>query len=125
LAAYPWTRNPATGGFSIPLLDSGRTRNFYPDFLVWKDEFIFALDPKGAPFLATDAGRKLLAIRDENGKRVLIVRIVTEGRWNDETLKNTAEDGFTAWTLTNTGKIRSRHKTELSDIMNVCLDPRF
>jgi type III restriction enzyme len=120
-----WTRNPSAGGFSIPLLDRGRTRNFYPDFLIWKDGMIFAIDPKGAPYLATDAGRKLLAIRDENGKRVLVVRLVTGGRWSDETLKKTAEDGFTAWALTNSGKIRSRHKADISDIVNVCLDPKF
>jgi type III restriction enzyme len=125
LTSYQWARNPSAGGFSIPLLDRGQTRNFFPDFLVWKDDMIFALDPKGEPFLASDAGRKLLAIRDENGKRALVVRLVTAGRWSDETLRKTSEDGFTAWTLTNTGRIRSRHKVDISQIVTVCLDPKF
>lgn len=29
-----WHRNPSTGGYFIPLLTSGDTANFYPDFLV-------------------------------------------------------------------------------------------
>jgi type III restriction enzyme len=42
-----WVRNPSNGGFSIPLLDKGGTHRFFPDFLVWKDDLIFAIDPKG------------------------------------------------------------------------------
>lgn len=86
---------------------------------------MFAIDPKGEPYLATDAGRKLLAIQDDKGKKFLIVRLVTAGRWNSETLKKIAEDGYTAWTLTNTGKIRSRHKASVEEIIDVCLDERF
>jgi type III restriction enzyme len=120
-----WARNPVSGGFSIPLLDRGRTRNFFPDFLVWKGDTVFAIDPKGEPYLATDAGRKLLAIRDDNGRSVIIVRLVTAGKWNADTLRPIADGGFTAWTLTNTGKIKARHKTTVREIVDVCLDERF
>ncbi len=122
---HTWARNPSPGGFSIPLLDWGKTRNFFPDFLVWKGDMVFAIDPKGEPYLATDAGRKLLAIQDEKGKKFLVVRLVTTGRWNTDTLKKIAEDGYTAWTLTNTGKIRARHKPSIEEIINACLDERF
>ncbi|MEC5414764.1 hypothetical protein [Aurantimonas sp. C2-4-R8] len=122
---HTWARNPAAGGFSIPLLDRGRTRNFYPDFLVWKGETVFAIDPKGEPYLATDAGRKLLSIRDESGKQLVLVRLVTAGKWNGDTLRPVTQDGYTAWTLTNTGKIRARHKATVSEIVDVCLDERF
>jgi type III restriction enzyme len=122
---HVWARNPSPGGFSIPLLDRGKTRNFFPDFLVWKDDIMFAIDPKGEPYLATDAGRKLLSIRDDSGKKVMIVRLITAGRWNNETLKKIADDGYTAWTLTNTGKVRSRHKAAVEAIVEVCLDERF
>lgn len=122
---YVWARNPSAGGFSIPLLDRGRTRNFFPDFLVWKDDTILAIDPKGEPYLATDAGRKLLSIRDENGRKVLIVRLITSGRWNAETLRKKAEGGYTAWTQTNAGTIRSRQKPTIEEIISVCLDTRF
>jgi type III restriction enzyme len=122
---HVWARNPSPSGFSIPLLDRGKTRNFYPDFLVWKNSTVFAIDPKGEPYLATDAGRKILSIRDENGKKIVVVRLITVGHWNSETLKKISESGYTAWTLTNTGKIRSRHKEDIQDIVTVCLDERF
>jgi type III restriction enzyme len=122
---HVWARNPSPSGFSIPLLDRGKTRNFYPDFLVWKNDTVFAIDPKGEPYLATDAGRKILSIRDENGKKLVVVRLITLGRWNGETFKRISESGYTAWTLTNTGKIRSRHKEDIQDIVAVCLDERF
>ena len=44
-----WCRNPSAGGFSIPLLDHGNTQTFRPDFLVWVDNFVIAIDPKGVP----------------------------------------------------------------------------
>ena len=122
---HVWARNPSSGGFSIPLLDRGRTRNFFPDFLVWKGDTVFAIDPKGEPYLPTDAGRKLLAIQDDRGRKFLIVRLVTAGRWNNDTLKKITEDGYTAWTLTNTGKIKSRYKATVEEIVDVCLDERF
>jgi type III restriction enzyme len=122
---YVWARNPSAGGFSIPLLDRGRTRNFFPDFLVWKDDTIFAIDPKGEPYLASDAGRKLLAIRDADGKKVLLVRLITRGRWNTDTLRPISQSGYSAWPLTNTGKVRARHKANVSDILDTCLDDRF
>ena len=122
---FVWARNPSAGGFSIPLLDRGRTRNFYPDFLVWKDETVFAIDPKGEPYLATDAGRKLLSISDDSGKKLVLVRLVTEGKWNSDTLRPATPEGYTAWTLTNTGKIRARHKATIDEIVTVCLDSKF
>lgn len=122
---HPWCRNPSSGGFSIPLLDRGRTRNFFPDFLVWKDDAIFALDPKGEPYLATDAGRKLLAIRDDSGNKRVVVRLITRGRWDVENLRPLSQSGFSAWSLTNTGKIRARHKPNLAEVIDSCLDIKF
>jgi type III restriction enzyme len=47
---YVWARNrnPSQSGFSIPLLDRGRTRNFYPDFLVWKNNTVFPSTQKAS-----------------------------------------------------------------------------
>jgi hypothetical protein len=55
----------------------------------------------------------------------MVVRLITSGRWNNETLKKLSEEGYPAWTLTNTGKIRSRYKASVDDIVAVCLDDRF
>ncbi|RYZ65056.1 MAG: hypothetical protein EOP09_14900 [Proteobacteria bacterium] len=76
----PWSRNPVNGGYSIPLLEKGDTRRFFPDFLVWKNDLIVAIDPKGKHLLGTDAGKKLLSIRDERGKQRVLLRFVTEGK---------------------------------------------
>src|SRR3546814_5456489 len=52
-----WVRNPSNGGYSIPLLEKGGTRRFFPDFLVWKDGVTYAIDPKGKHLILEDAGR--------------------------------------------------------------------
>jgi type III restriction enzyme len=104
----PWARNPSNGGFSIPLLNHGGTHRFFPDFLVWKDELIFAIDPKGGHLLAQDAMRKLLDIRDDKGQRKVLVRFISSGKWNDD-IKQLGSNGFTVWSMTKTtGKVRAR-----------------
>ena len=45
-----WARNPSNGGFAIPILEKGTTRNFYPDFLVWKGDLVFALDRRATTY---------------------------------------------------------------------------
>lgn len=42
-----WLRNPSSGYFQIPLLDRKGTNNFNPDFVVWDEDIIYALDTKG------------------------------------------------------------------------------
>lgn len=109
---HAWARNPVNGGYSIPLLEKGESRRFYPDFLAWKDGAVFAIDPKGGFLLQTEAGRKLLAIRDENGRQRVLVRFVTEGSWSSETMKRTGRDGFAVWRLSTTGQLRcTNHDT--------------
>jgi hypothetical protein len=61
-AKLVWCRNPARSGYSIPLPSPGKTLNFYPDFLVWKEENVFAIDTKGE-HLHADAARKLVSIK--------------------------------------------------------------
>jgi type III restriction enzyme len=105
---HPWARNPVNGGFAIPLLQTGGTYNFYPDFLVWKDDVIFALDPKGAHLLVDAAGRKMLDIRDEDGKQKVVVRMFTEGKW-EEPGKKKSNQGITVWVLASGGTVRPKH----------------
>ena len=79
----PWVRNPARGsGYGIPLITRGATKTFYPDFLVWNGDDIFALDPKGGHLLPEAATRKLLHVRaPSGGDSSLHVRLVSEGTW--------------------------------------------
>jgi type III restriction enzyme len=115
-----WCRNPSNGGFSIPLLDKGDTRRFFPDFLVWKDTSVFAIDPKGKMLLMSEAGRKLLSIYQDGGGPSLLVRLITAGRWSDS-LKQIGAKGFTVWDMTRAGKIRGRHRATVRDAVNLAI----
>lgn len=117
-----WVRNPTNGGFSIPLLEKGDTRNFFPDFLVWKADLIYALDPKGEHLIAKDAGRKLLSIRDEKGKQRVLVRLLTSGKWSHETLKMVTSGGYSCWKLTSAGQLRCTHHSTVNEAVRKALD---
>lgn len=47
-----WCRNPSKVGYSIPIPEIGLgTTNFYPDFLLWSNKCLLAIDPKGEHLL--------------------------------------------------------------------------
>lgn len=118
-AKHPWMRNPTNGGFKIPLLDRGDTRNFFPDFLVWDQKTVFALDTKGDLLIDMDAGRKLLDIRDEKGARRVIVRLISKGTWLD-TKRRRSDIGYTVWHI-KSGQIKPRHCASNQDAVAACL----
>ncbi|RVL83945.1 hypothetical protein CN140_12470 [Sinorhizobium meliloti] len=117
-----WCRNPSRVGYGIPLIEPGKTTNFYPDFLVWSDGNIFAIDTKGA-HLHADAARKLVSIRpsDENSPRVF-VRFITEGLV-DEAGARKDESGFTVWSFKPNGKTDFTHCESIDDALKRCLRP--
>lgn len=117
---FPWTRNPVNGGFRIPLLEKGDRRNFYPDFLLWRDGLVFALDPKGEHLLARDSGIKLLDIRDESKARRVVVRLFTKGKWKDQA-NRLSKDGHTVWLL-RSGKLHGRHFSALTDAVDFAVE---
>jgi type III restriction enzyme len=119
---FRWARNPSNGGYSIPLLEKGSGRRFFPDFLVWKDDLIYAIDPKGAHLIGDDAGRKLLAIRDERKSKRVIVRLITEGRWSHEPIKKLGGSGYSLWKITNSGQVRASHISTVGDVVRRSLD---
>ena len=121
VTGHPWARNPAYNGYSIPLLDKGDTQRFFPDFLVWKDGVVFAVDPKGGNLLMKDAGRKLLNITDERNRRNVLVRLITRGKWSDE-MKQTGAAGFTVWSAASgTGRPRARHAANVTAAVGTAL----
>jgi type III restriction enzyme len=92
-----WYRNPSRSGYNIPLISVGPTRNFYPDFLVWKGKDVFAIDTTGAHLLQEKTGRKLLSIAPAKATAGrLRVRLVSEGKWNAKVEQEDSE-GFTVW----------------------------
>lgn len=120
---HEWCRNPVNGGYSIPLLDKGDTRRFFPDFLCWKDGLVFALDPKGGHLLKKDAGRKLLNIQDEHGDRRVYVRFISEGKW-DENAEKVGPKGFTVFSITRTtGRIKAKHVQTVAEAVEAALKP--
>jgi type III restriction enzyme len=122
-SGYDWVRNPENGGYSIPLLDKGDTRNFFPDFLVWKDDLVFAVDPKGGHLLREAAWRKLLDIRDEKGQRRVLVRLISENKWNDQ-IQKVGPAGYTVWSVVkSTGKLRARNVATIADAVIAALKP--
>jgi type III restriction enzyme len=114
-----WFRNPSKGFFEIPLLDMGGTKNFNPDFIVWVDNSIVAIDTKGDHLIIADAGRKLFHIEKFGNGPDIKIRLVTEGQWNENISKEN-NDGYTVWMLRN-GKAYPIHCKDVSEAVRVCL----
>lgn len=116
-----WFRNPSRGLFAIPLLDKGGTNHFNPDFLVWTQDTICAIDTKGDHLITEDSTRKLFFIDKVGGNTgpMLIVRLVTEGEW-DEHVKKIGPSGYTVWTLKQ-GKISPLHVDTIDEAVQTCL----
>lgn len=92
-----WYRNPSKSGYNIPLISVGPTRNFYPDFLVWKGKDVYAIDTTGGHLLQEKTGRKLLSIAPAKARAGrLMVRLVSEGKWNPK-VEQEDSAGYTVW----------------------------
>jgi type III restriction enzyme len=120
-----WYRNPSRSGYNIPLISVGPTRNFYPDFLVWKDEDVFAVDTTGGHLLKDKTGRKLLSIEPAKGAAGrLIVRLVSAGKWN-ATVEQEDSAGFTVWGRKQDNTLRAIHVDSVKDAVDrsVTRDP--
>lgn len=100
---YVWCRNPSQSGFGIPLLDDGNTRTFYPDFLVWVDQYIFAIDPKANHLIVEESRRKLISIDKIEDGPELVVRLVSKGEWRVSARQplpvDMTKDCYTVWSL--------------------------
>lgn len=116
-----WCRNPSKTGYGIPIPEIGEgTTNFYPDFLVWKSNDLWALDPKGA-HLANDAIRgKLLGIADVDGLQLKIrVGLILEGEYilgpNDRP-QSRSKNGCTLILKRNVG-VRAKHFSSSEELV--------
>jgi type III restriction enzyme len=106
-------------------LDRGGTKKFFPDFLVWVDKKIIAIDTKGDHLITEDSGRKLFQIEQiGEGMSVLEIRLVTEGKWKvtntGETAKEGGSTGYTVWSLKN-GKLHTEHCIDIAKAAQACL----
>jgi len=114
-----WFRNPSRGLFQIPLLDKGGTNTFNPDFVVWSQDGIFAIDTKGDHLITEDSARKLFFIKKIGTGPDLYVRLITEGEW-DNNVKKIGPSGFTVWKL-KLGKVVQFHAATVTDSVRICL----
>jgi type III restriction enzyme len=121
----PWCRNPSQSGYGLPLITAGTTRTFYPDFLIWKDDDVYAIDTKGAQTLPDGATRKLLRIEPpRQGNTRLYFRFVSEGTWDPDALTQRNKDGFTRWGVRQDGVRNARHFESIDDAVADALDPQ-
>jgi type III restriction enzyme len=118
---HPWVRNPSNGGYFIPLLSKGENRNFFPDFIVWKNDKVIALDPKAEHLIMQDSGRKLFDIRDYEGELDIVVRLFTRGEWTDNPINKLNDNGYTVWSL-RAGRVWGRHFNSVQDVVQVALN---
>lgn len=114
-----WFRNASRGLFEIPLLTHGGTKNFNPDFIVWIDKGIVAIDTKGDHLILEDSSRKLFNIDKIGSGLDLTIRLITRGEWNDN-VKPIGDIGFTVWMLQN-GKQHPIYAPNITDAVAICL----
>jgi len=118
-----WARNLPRVGYGIPLVSTGDTNVFYPDFLVWTDSAVLLIDTKGNFLLLGDAARKLLTIAQKEGaSRRLDVRFVSTGHWSKEHERQSGE-GFTLWGLSAGQKLRTQHFDTLTELAQFVARP--
>ena len=109
----PWCRNPSRSGYGIPLITPGTTSTFYPDFLVWREVNVYAIDTTGGHVLPEKAARKLLTIQCPAGAtRRVVIRFVSPGRWS-KAVQRESDDGFTVWDLSPNQERRAIHVEDM------------
>lgn len=114
-----WHRNHSSnGGYNIPLLDDGITANFFPDFLVWKEDLIISLDTKGKHILDEAIKRKLFDIKEIRTTKI-ITRFITKGKQSNRNDKPTKE-GYTVWKFKNNQEYAVQCET-IDDAVDECL----
>lgn len=115
-----WFRNPNRGCFEIPLLVTGGSKTFNPDFVVWiGDQAIVAIDTKGDHLILEDVGRKLLSIEKVGAGADMAIRLVTQGRWNAR-IEKESRDGYSVWSLRN-GRPHPAHVDTAAQAVAACL----
>lgn len=120
---HTWCRNPSRSGYGIPLISLGATRTFYPDFLVWVDDDVYALDTTAPHLLADKTGRKLLAVAPPQGEAGLLrVRFVSPGRWSPA-VEHLDKTGYTVWSLRQGQTLRAEHVDTIEESITQSLRP--
>lgn len=72
---------------------------YFPDFLVWIDKEIVAIDTKGTHLLLEASASKLFEIGGSEAGRRIVLRLVSEGHVeiSNGTIHTRKTAGFTVW----------------------------
>lgn len=120
-AGVTWARNPARTGYGIPLITVGATSSFYPDFLVWDTDVVYAVDTKGAHLLREAAGRKLLNVTAaQSVSSRLEIRFVSAGTF-DRDINQLDRSGYTLWARREDGTLRADVHSEMPEVVAALL----
>jgi len=108
----PWCRNPV-GGYRIPIPQLGADDIwFYPDFLLWVDKAIWALDPKGKHLLEAAVQSKLLYLNTSTTPSTPIrIALLLEGHYTRDAEQRWSKAGKEGYTFIKRvgGDVKPRH----------------
>lgn len=109
-----WARNPRNSGYSIPLLEITSSATYWPDFLVWVDKVVIAIDTKGTHLLGEATVSKLFDIDTLGEQPRVIVKLISEGRSEalpSGQVHHLGRGGFTVWSWKN-GRLHGKHEPD-------------
>jgi type III restriction enzyme len=84
-----------------PAFDGGRLKELQPRLhCLDRRPGLAAIDTKGDHLIVEDAGRKLLFVNKVGAGPDLVIRLVTQGSWNDR-FEKLGREGYSVWSLRN------------------------
>lgn len=118
-----WMRNPQNGFLKIKLLDGKGTDTFNPDFIVWKEKVILALDTKGSHLIESDSRRKLFEIDKTCNGKDLFIKLISEKKYNEQgqVIDN---KGYTVW-LVKQGRVYPINCSTIKEAVGLCVYDRM
>ena len=120
LLGKTWCRNPSLTGYGLPIAELGaESRNFYPDFLLWTEAEVWAIDPKGSHLKEAAAQNKLFDIPQSGGTLPLRVALVLQGKFsvsNNGAWSRDAKEGYTL-ARRQSGQIRVQSDSSVSALI--------
>lgn len=118
-----WARNPRNSGFYVPLLEIGTASTYWPDFLIWVDKAVIAIDTKGDHLLLEAGLHKLFDIETLGEPAKVVLRLISEGETIATAtghLNQISRLGFTVWSWKN-GKLHGAHAADERDAVQLAL----
>lgn len=119
-----WARNPRNSGFYIPLLDLASSSTYWPDFLVWVDKTVIAIDTKGDHLLAEASVGKLFDIDTLGEPAKVVLRLISEGEAEalpSGQINKVGKLGLTVWSWKN-GRLHGIHASDERAAIKLALD---